>query len=83
MNLTLDLQAFPERIYRVIKELLLIYVLFLDTRHNVSILGFLVLDEMEQALVYGNLQLLMVVCILDHLVHSILEVVDGGFVLAN
>ena len=83
MNLTLDLQAFPERIYRVIKELLLINVLFLDTRHNVSILGFLVLDEMEQALVYGNLQLLMVVSILDHLVHSILEVVDGGFVLAN
>jgi len=83
MNLTLDLQAFPERIYRVIKELLLIYVLFLDTRHNVSILGFLVLDEMEQALVYGNLQLLMVVSILDHLVDSILEVVDGGFVLAN
>jgi len=27
--------------------------------------------------------LLMVVCILNHLVDSILKVVDGGFVLAN
>ena len=54
-----------------------------DVGVDVSILGFLVLDEIEEALVHSDLQLLVVVSVLDYLVDCVLEVVDDGVVVAD
>ena len=54
-----------------------------DVGVDVSILGFLVLDEIEEALVHSDLQLLVVVSVLDYLIDCVLEVVDDGVVVAD
>ena len=55
----------------------------LDVGINVSVLCLLMLDKVEETLVDSDLELLMVICVLDHLVDSILHIVDEGIVVAN
>lgn len=54
-----------------------------DIRLHIAILGFLVLNEAEKALVDGNLQLLVIIGVLDNLVDGILEVIDLCIVIAD
>ena len=54
-----------------------------DIRLHIAILGFLVLNEAEKALVDGNLQLLVIIGVLDNLVDGILEVIDLGIIVAD
>ena len=83
VNLTLNFETLLERVHRVLEELPLVLVLLLDVRIDVSIFGLLVLDEPEQAVVHRDLQLLVIVCVLHHLVDGILEAVDVGVVVAH
>ena len=55
VNLALDLEAFPERLHRVIQELPLIFVLCFEVWVQIAVLSFLIMDEAEKALVDSNL----------------------------
>jgi len=70
-------------VHRVLEELALILVLLLDVGVDVTILCLLVFDEFEERLVDGDLQLLVVVRVLDHLVNSVLKVADDRIVVPN
>ena len=83
VNLAFDLEAFLERVHRILEELLLVLVLLLDARVDVAVLRLLVLNKAKQALVHRNLQLLVIVRVLDYLVDSVLEVVDVCVVVAD
>ena len=83
VDLALNLKALLKGVHGVFKELSLVLVLLFNVGVDVSILGFLILHEVEQALVDGDLQLLVVIRVLDHLVNGILEVVDDGVVVAD
>ena len=83
VDLALDLEALLKRLHRVLQELPLVLVFLRDVGADVSALGLLVLDEVKETLVYSNLQLLVVVRVLDHLVDCVLEVVDDRFVVAD
>ena len=83
MDLAFNFEALLKRRHRVLQELPLVLVLLGDVGVDVSILGLLVLDEVEEALVHGDLQLLVIVSVLDNLVHSVLEVVDDGVIVAD
>ena len=83
VDLALDLEALLKRLHRVLQELLLVIVLLRDSGTDVSALGLLVLDEVKEALVDSDLQLLVVVSVLDHLVDCVLEVVDDCIVVAD
>ena len=83
VDLTFDLEALLKRRHRVLQELPLVLVLLGDVGVDVPILGLLVLDEVEEALVHSDLQLLVVVSVLDYLVDCVLEVVDDGVVVAD
>jgi len=61
----------------------LVVVLLLDVGVDVSILCLLILDEIEKTLVYSNLQLLVIIRVLDHLVDGIFEVVDVRIIVSN
>ena len=61
----------------------MVVVLLLDVGVDVSILCLLILDEIEKTLVYSNLQLLVIIRVLDHLVDGIFEVVDVRIIVSN
>ena len=69
--------------HRIIQELFLVVILLLDVRVDVTILCLLILNKTEKTLVYSNLQLLMIICVLDHLVDGIFEVVNGRVIVPN
>ena len=69
--------------HRVFKELLLVFVLIFNVQVDLAILLLLILDEAKQTCVDGDLQLLVIVSILDDLVNSIFEVVDGCVMFSN
>ena len=69
--------------HRILKELSLVFVLLLDVRVDVSVLCLLMFDKIEETLVDSDLELLMVICVLDHLVDGILHIVDEGIVVAD
>ena len=83
VDLTLDLETLLERMHRVLEELALVLVLLLNVGVDVTILSLLVLDEVEETLVDGNLQLLMVIGVLNDLIDSVLEVVDDRIVVTD
>lgn len=83
VDLAFDLEALLKRRHRVLQELPLVLVLLRDVGVDVPVLGLLVLDEVEEALVHSDLQLLVVVSVLDYLVDCVLEVVDDGVVVAD
>ena len=51
----------------------MVIIFLLDARIDITILRFLILDEVKKTLVYCNLQLLMVISVLDDLVNGVLE----------
>ena len=61
----------------------MVLILLLDVRVNVSVLCLLMFDKIEETLVDSDLELLMVICVLDHLVDGILHIVDKGIVVAD
>lgn len=61
----------------------MVLVLLLDVRVDVSILCLLMFDKIEETLVDSDLELLMVICVLNHLVDGILHIVDECVVVAN
>ena len=61
----------------------MVVVLLLDVGVDVSILCLLILDETEKTLVYSNLQLLVIIRVLNHLVDGIFEVVDVRIIVSN
>ena len=69
--------------HRILEELALSLVLLLDVGVDVTILRLLILNEIEEALIDSNLQLLMIIRILNDLVDSILEVVDVSLIVPN
>ena len=83
MDLTFNLKALFERVHRVLKELLLVLVLLLDVWIDVTVACFLVFDETVKTLIDSHFQLSVVICILDHLVDSVLEVIDNRVVVLN
>ena len=83
VNLTFNFETLLERVHGVLQELLLVLILLLDVRVHIAILCALVLNESVQTLVEFGLELSMVISVLDYLVHSVLEVIDIGLVIAN
>lgn len=83
VDLAFDLEAFLERLHGVIEEFALVLILLLDVGVDVAILRLLILNELVKGLVYGNLQLRVIVSVLDYLVDGIFEVADNRVVVAN
>lgn len=61
----------------------MILVLLLDVGVDVAVLLLLILDEIEERLVDGDLELLMVISVLNDLVDRVLKVVDDSIVVAD
>lgn len=55
----------------------------LDVRVDITVLGLLILDEIEKTLVDSNLQLLVIIRVLHHLVDCILKVINVRFIVPN
>ena len=76
VDLIFDFDSLLQRVHGVLEELALVFVLLLDVRVNLTVLRLLVLDEVEETSVDGNLQLLVIIGVLDDLVDGVFELVD-------
>ena len=83
VNLTLNIKSFFKRVNRVFEELFLVFVLLFYVKVDFATFLILVLDEIEQTLVYGDFKLLVIIGVLDNLIYSILKVVDVVFISPN
>ena len=83
MDLIFNFKSLLQRGDGVLEELLLIVIFLLDVGVDVPVFGLLILNEVEETLVHSDLELLMVICVLDHLVNCIFEVVDSCLVVAD
>ena len=59
----------------------MVLILILDVLVDLTILLLLIFDEIEETLVHGNFELLVVVSVLNDLIDSIFEVVDDRFIV--
>ena len=83
VDLIFDLETFLQGVHRILQELSLVIILLLDVRIDITILGFLILDEVKETLVHSNFQLLVIISVLNDLVNSVFEGVDIGVVSSN